>query len=183
MGSSHRTDVYVDTVSLSGINQNEDHFTNYYARVDDIDFIISSQERCHYDITIGEFCKTRYNLYNNYNYNKIKSLLINRMDFLNFDLQEEDSPYLHIYNISYLDYQLMITSEADLIEAYTDSYYLYTWMIESYPSPRFCVIMSIQNSTRPLYVCTQRDKHNQLKHGFQETSLEALLAEYHQFYE
>lgn len=178
-----RTDVNVDPNTVSGITEYDYHFTNYYATVDSIEFIISSQESCHYDINIGEFCKTRYNLYNNYNYNKIKALLTDNMDFLNFNLREENNPYLHRYNISYFDYQQVIIDEETLINAYIDSKDLYTWMIDFYVNPRFCVSMTIQNSTRPLYVCAHQDNLNQLKHGFQEASLEALLVEYHQFYE
>ncbi|MDX9807929.1 MAG: hypothetical protein RBS87_05135, partial [Acholeplasma sp.] len=50
-----RTDVNVDPNTVSGITEYDYHFTNYYATVDSIEFIISSQESCHYDINIGEF--------------------------------------------------------------------------------------------------------------------------------
>ncbi len=177
----NRDDVDVDLETTSGENENGDHFVNYYGHIDDVDFIISSQQRCHYD-SLGEFCKTRYNLYNNYNYNKIKKLLINNNNYPNLAQREETNPYLHIYNITYFDYALLITNENDLLEAFDESKTLYEFITESYANPRFCVIMTVKNSTRKLYICAHQDDPNKPDFGFNEAALAELIDEYYRFY-
>jgi len=95
----NRDDVYVDTMTISGKDGYDRKYTHYYARVDDIDFVISSQVLCYGDST-GEFCEKRYGLHNNYNYKKIKALMQTTNQYtLTFDLDQKPIR-ICIYTIS-----------------------------------------------------------------------------------
>lgn len=176
-----RDDIILSEETETGETLYGYHYVRYTALVDDISFIVSSQEDCHYDSTIGEFCKTRYNLYNNYNEEKLKSL-ISEDPFDHFELIPRTDPYLHIYNIAYFDYLLIIHNEEELIEAFNQAKAMYENIIISYPNPRYCVIMEVENSDRPLYMCAyQRDDKDE-SFGFNDVTREELLVEYVKFY-
>jgi hypothetical protein len=177
----NRDDVYVDTMTISGKDGYDRKYTHYYARVDDIDFVISSQVLCYGDST-GEFCEKRYGLHNNYNYKKIKALMQTTNQYPNIRLRSETNPYLHIYNISYFYYQLPITNEDDLIRAFNDSKNMYNWIIQAYPNPRFCVIMSVENHTRRIYVCAHQDDSDRPEKAFNQASYDETIAEYHEYF-
>jgi len=175
----NRDDVTLSQETVSGENVYGDHYINYFAQVDDIAFIVSSQERCHY---ASEFCKIRYNLYNNYNYEKIHSLLENNQNYPDFELILESNPYLHIYNTTYFNYIPIITDEENLIEVFNISKMMYEWMIELYPSPRYCVKMQVGDSDRTLYLCAHQTQTDDQDYGFSQSSLEALIDEFRRFY-
>ena len=75
-----------------------------------------------------------------------------------------------------------IHNEEELIEAFNQAKAMYENIIISYPNPRYCVIMEVENSDRPLYMCAyQRDDKDE-SFGFNDVTREELLVEYVKFY-
>ena len=176
-----RDDIVLSEETETGETIYGNHYVRYEAFVDDISFIVSSQERCHYVSSIGEFCKTRYNLYNNYNEEKLKSLMSEK-NYDHFELIPRTDLYLHIYNIAYFNYLLIIHDEDELIEAYNQAKAMYEDIVISFPNPRYCIIMEVENSDRFLYLCSyQRDEEDD-SFGFNDVTREELLIEYNKFY-
>ena len=174
-------DIVLSEETETGETVYGNHYVRYEAFVDDISFIVSSQERCHYVSSIGEFCKTRYNLYNNYNEEKLKSLMSEK-NYDHFELIPRTDLYLHIYNIAYFNYLLIIHDEDELIEAYNQAKAMYEDIVISFPNPRYCIIMEVENSDRFLYLCSyQRDEEDD-SFGFNDVTREELLIEYNKFY-
>jgi len=178
----NRDDIILSDETISGVTEYGDHYTNYFASVDNISFIVSSQERCHYDRT-GEFCKSRYNLYNNYNYENISLIFEGNLTFPNFELILETESYLHIYNTTYFNYTNVVSNETDLLSVFEESKCMYEWMTTLYPNPRYCVIIQIENFERPLYICAHKSTTTDVEFGFNEASLNAVIDEYRKFYE
>ena len=178
----NRDDVILSEETISGETEYGYHYTNYFATIDDINFIVSSQERCHYE-RLGEFCKTRYNLYNNYNYEKIHMLLNENQNYPNFELKIEMKSYLHIYNTAYFNYKNIITSEEDLTIAFDESKVMYEWLITLYPNPRYCVKMQVENSERLLYICAHKSDTDDIEFGFNQATFDDMIDEYRRFYD
>lgn len=174
-------DVILKEETVVGEDEYGNKYTHYYARFDGLDFIVSSQERWYYE-RLGEFRRRRYNLYNNYNYEMIHLLFEENQNYPNFELIIETNPYLHIYNITYFNYKPIITNEDDLIEAFYEAKMMYEWMIDLYPSPRYCVKIPVFNSDRTLFLCAHQDDTSDNNFGFNSASLEALIDEYRRFY-
>jgi hypothetical protein len=179
----NRDDVILSEETLSGETENGYQYVNFFARVDEIDFVVSSQELCHYDVTIGEFRKVRYNLYKNFNYEMIHYLFMNNQDYPDFELRLESNPYLHIHNIASFTYEPIINSEEDLIEAFNRSKTMYEWMVNEYPNPRYLVKIQVNLSDRPLYIRAHKIESDDQAFGFNQFSYDELIDEYYQFYD
>jgi hypothetical protein len=173
----NRDDVTLSQNIISGESEYGAQYTNYFAQVDDIRFIVSSQERCHYDQT-GEFCKFRFNLYNNYNYEMIYNLIEKNENYPDFVLNLQSKPYLNQYNIATFNYLPVITDESSLIVAFNKSKEMYEWMIEFYPSPRYYVSLEVADSEKTLYLSAHKTDNYDIDYGFDQAALNALIDDY-----